>query len=307
MSRRKARNVHGIVLLDKPAGLSSNQAVQRVRRMFDARKAGHTGSLDPFATGLLPVCLGEATKTAAFMLEADKTYRATALLGVATETGDTEGDVARELPVPSLEDAEVRDILARFEGAISQVPPMYSALKHEGKPLYRLAREGIEVRREARRVHIHELRLCRWAPPELEFEVHCSKGTYVRTLAEDLAAAMDSCAHLAALRRLSVGRFHGERMHSLERLEQLQAAGDLEGCCWPWTRAWPIGRGSTWRPMRPVASHTAIPWMRRRGAWYGCTVPTASWAWERVTRQPGSGRNACSTSAERHRASQSLR
>ena len=210
--RRKGRHVSGILLLDKPAGLSSNQALQRVRHAFGARKAGHTGTLDPFATGMLPVCLGEATKTTAFMLDADKAYRAVARLGEATSTGDPEGEVVHRLPVPEIDEAGLAQVLKGFEGESEQVPPMYSALKHEGRRLYELAREGIEVERKARRVVIHECRLIDWSAPELTFEVRCAKGTYIRTLAEDIAKTLGSCAHLLSLRRLFVDPFDGADM-----------------------------------------------------------------------------------------------
>lgn len=217
-SRRRA-DVHGILLLDKSAGLSSNRALQDAKRLLSANKAGHTGSLDPFATGMLPLCFGEATKTAGFMLDADKAYRATAVLGKATSTGDTEGEVVREEPVPDLDEARIETIFEQFRGVISQVPPMYSALKHKGQPLYKLAREGIEVERKARQVTIHALELESWVPPRMTFRVECSKGTYVRTLAEDLALALGSCAHLEALRRLYVRPFDPGQMVSMEDLE----------------------------------------------------------------------------------------
>ena len=228
MGRRKhGVDIHGIVLLDKPAGISSNRALQKVRGIFGARKAGHTGSLDPFATGMLPVCLGEASKTAAFMLEAGKRYRATARLGTATTTGDVEGEVIGACAVPDIGIAELAGVLKSFEGGIEQVPPMYSALKHEGKPLYEYARAGIVIERPARRVTIHHLEVLSWQAPELTFEVHCSKGTYIRTLAEDIAAALGSCAHLAALRRTLVEPFEGFPMHTLEQLQQAKGAESL--------------------------------------------------------------------------------
>ncbi len=219
---RKGLDIHGILLLDKPAGRSSNQALQDVKRLFSARKAGHTGNLDPFATGMLPVCFGEATKTAGFMLDADKTYRATALLGVATETGDTEGKVSANAPVPDLDNAAVEAALARFVGDIQQVPPMYSALKRDGQPLYKLAREGKEVDREPRQVTIHELALENWDSPRLTFSVRCSKGTYVRTLAEDIAKSLGTCAHLVSLRRLAVSPFTEQQMVSTDQLAELR-------------------------------------------------------------------------------------
>lgn len=224
--RRRGQAVHGIVLLDKPAGLSSNQAMQRVRRILDAQKAGHTGNLDPFATGMLPVCLGEACKTAAFMLAADKRYRAVARLGEATSTGDPEGEQVMTCPVPDLAADDITGTLQRFVGDIEQVPPMFSALKHQGRPLYEWAREGVTIERKARQVTVHSLELVRWQAPELEFEVHCSKGTYVRTLAEDIASALGSCAHLIVLRRLSVEPFGHLPMVTLEALEEAVAEGD---------------------------------------------------------------------------------
>lgn len=230
--RRKGRDVHGILLLDKPAGMSSNQAVQRVRWLFQARKAGHTGTLDPFATGLLPICLGEASKTAAFMLDADKTYEARARLGVQTDTGDIEGAVLSEAAVPELDDAAIDAVLERFLGPITQVPPMYSALKHEGQPLYKLAREGKQVERKPREITIRELERLSWAPPDLRIRVRCSKGTYVRTLAEDIGAALGSCAHLRALRRTESGPFSGD-MVSLEQLEARVEAGDPDSLLLP--------------------------------------------------------------------------
>ena len=240
--RRKGRNVHGLVLLDKPEGLSSNQAVQRVRSLYQARKAGHTGTLDPFATGMLPICLGEATKTAAFMLDAAKTYVAQLLLGRSTTTGDTEGETTATSDVPDAATEQVRQVLAGFRGRITQIPPMYSALKHQGQPLYRLARKGQEVERRPREVTIHSLELIAWEPPVLEFRVHCSKGTYVRTLAEDIASEMGSCGHLGALRRLAVDPFREDEMVSLSTLEAMAPGGRLDEALLPpdaGLRDWP--------------------------------------------------------------------
>lgn len=221
MSRRKrGLDIHGIVLLDKPAGISSNRALQRVRGIFQARKAGHTGSLDPFATGMLPICLGEASKTAAFMLEAGKHYHAAAHMGEATTTGDIEGDVIQQCPLPELDTENLKQILQQFVGKIEQVPPMYSALKHNGKPLYEYARAGIEIDRPARTVTIHRIALIGWQPPNLTFDVHCSKGTYIRTLAEDIAKTVGSCAHLVKLRRMVVEPFDAFPMQTLEQLQQ---------------------------------------------------------------------------------------
>lgn len=226
--RKRGLDVHGIVLLDKPAGISSNRALQRVRGIFQARKAGHTGSLDPFATGMLPVCLGEASKTAAYMLEAGKTYHAIARLGQATSTGDLEGEVIHTAGLPAYDATGVRGALEQFAGEIEQVPPMYSALKHEGRPLYEYARAGITIERPARRVHIHDIRLESWSAPDLAFTVHCSKGTYIRTLAEDIAKALDSCAHLVGLRRTAVEPFGGLPMVTLEQLDEAREQGRLQ-------------------------------------------------------------------------------
>jgi tRNA pseudouridine55 synthase len=240
--RKHGRPVHGIVLLDKPEGMTSNRALQAVRRLFQARKAGHTGSLDPFATGMLPICLGEATKTAAFMLDADKAYRATLRLGQATETGDTEGQVVREMAVPALSELEIESVLRSFIGEIRQIPPMYSALKHQGQPLYKLAREGKTVERRPRTVQVRELRLLGRDATSLEFEVRCSKGTYIRTLAEDIGASMGSCAHLVALRRLFVQPFEADSMVSLEQLESDAVTGALAARLLPvdeGLRGWP--------------------------------------------------------------------
>lgn len=244
MSRRKhGKPVHGLVLLDKPEGITSNRALQMVRRLFGARKAGHTGSLDPFATGMLPLCLGEATKTAAYMLDADKRYRATMKLGQATETGDTEGRVSAEMPVPDLQEAEIHASFESFVGEIEQLPPMYSALKHQGQPLYKLARAGETVARTPRTVTISEMMLLHHDQATITFEVRCSKGTYIRTLAEDIGASLGSCAHLVGLRRLWVHPFENDAMVSLDQLEQEAASGLLSGYLLPLDeglRSWPI-------------------------------------------------------------------
>ena len=241
--RRKGRDIHGILLLDKPAGFSSNQALQKVRWLFQARKAGHTGTLDPFATGMLPICLGEASKTAAFMLDSEKTYEARARTGIATETGDIEGEVVREEDIPELDAKKIEKAMAAFRGTIEQVPPMYSALKHKGQPLYKLAREGKTVERAPRTVTIHELECLAWEAPDLVFRARCSKGTYIRTLAEDLAKTLGSCAHLRALRRTEVSPFSKTGMVTLEDLEARVEAGDPESLLLPvdaGLEAWPV-------------------------------------------------------------------
>jgi tRNA pseudouridine55 synthase len=211
--------VNGILLLDKPLGMSSSSAVQRVRRAFGRIKAGHTGSLDPLATGMLPVCLGEATKVAGYLLEGDKEYAFTARFGARRMTGDLEGEVVEECPVPGDLSCALMAALPAFRGPISQIPPMYSALKRDGQPLYKLARHGIEVERQPRQVVIHSLELVAVDGAEATLQVRCSKGTYVRTLAEDLARAVGSCAHLTALRRSSAAPFPGSAMITLEVVE----------------------------------------------------------------------------------------
>lgn len=228
--RRRGLPVNGIVLLDKPKGLSSNHALQRVRRLFDAQKAGHTGTLDPMATGLLPICLGEATKFSAHLLEADKVYRTRVELGVITDTGDAEGSVIEQHDVPELTAQDVEAVLTRFRGDIDQVPPMYSALKHQGKKLYELAREGKRVERAARRVSVYDARLLSFEGTAFELEVSCSKGTYIRTLAEDIGKALGCGGHISQLRRLKTGPFDGDAMWTLEALEALtdQAAREAE-------------------------------------------------------------------------------
>jgi tRNA pseudouridine55 synthase len=216
---KKARElVDGVLLLDKPVGLSSNDALIKAKRVLNAKKAGHTGTLDPFATGLLPLCFGEATKFSQDLLEADKTYEATVHLGIMTTTGDTEGEVieSREVDV-TLEQIEAA--LARFRGPILQVPPMYSALKRDGKALYEYAREGITLEREARPVTIHGLDFVGYEAPMLKIRVTCSKGTYVRVLGEDIGAALGCGAHLNALRRIGVGALEAGHMITLQELQ----------------------------------------------------------------------------------------
>lgn len=225
MARRKFRSVNGILLLDKPLGLTSNAALQKVKRLFKAAKAGHTGSLDPLATGLLPLCFGKATKISAFLLDADKRYQVTAKFGERTTTGDAEGEVTEARPVPENLDERLEQESAAFRGVISQVPPMYSALKHEGERLYSLARKGIEVEREAREVKIHELQIQAAQGDSVDMDVHCSKGTYVRTLVEELGEAVGAGAHVTALRRTGVGAFQSENMITLAELEALAEEG----------------------------------------------------------------------------------
>jgi tRNA pseudouridine55 synthase len=217
--------IDGLLLLNKPAGLTSNQALQRVKRLLNAKKAGHTGSLDPAATGMLPLCFGEATKVCAFLLDADKTYRVTARLGVATDTADAEGTEIGTADVPQLSADEWREILESFLGESLQVPPMYSALKKDGKRLYELARRGETVEREPRPIRIAEISLLEIAGTRLVFWVHCSKGTYVRTLVEDIAKKAGTVAHTARLHRESVGDFRADDMMDLAGLEEAAASG----------------------------------------------------------------------------------
>jgi len=217
--------IDGLLLLNKPAGLTSNQALQRVKRLLNAKKGGHTGSLDPAATGMLPLCFGEATKVCAFLLDADKTYRVTARLGVATDTADAEGTEIGTAEVPELSADEWREILQSFLGESLQVPPMYSALKKDGKRLYELARKGETVEREPRPIRIDEISMLEIAGTRLVFWVHCSKGTYVRTLVEDIAKKAGTVAHTARLHRESVGDFRAGDMLDLAGLEEAAASG----------------------------------------------------------------------------------
>jgi len=223
--RRQDRSeaIDGVLLLNKPAGLTSNQALQRVKRLLNARKGGHTGSLDPAATGMLPLCFGEATKVCAFLLDADKTYRVTAKLGSATDTGDATGSVVETADVPQMTADEWDAVLQRFHGESQQVPPMYSALKKDGKRLYELARKGETVERQPRRIRIDEIELLEAAGTRLVFRVRCSKGTYVRSLVEDIARAAGTVAHTARLHRETVADFGAGEMVDLEAVEDAAA------------------------------------------------------------------------------------
>lgn len=224
--RRRGRVLDGILVLNKPGGMSSNGALQAAKRIFDAAKAGHTGSLDPLATGVLPLCFGEATKFSQYLLDADKIYRSTFALGATTDSGDADGALIAESDASALTEAQVEAALANFRGAIEQVPSMFSALKKDGQPLYKLARAGIEVERAARRVTIHELRIEAFRPgvrAELDVWVHCSKGTYVRSIAEDLGRALGCGAHVTRLHRVQAGPFRESDSITLEALEALRA------------------------------------------------------------------------------------
>jgi tRNA pseudouridine55 synthase len=225
--RRKGRAINGILLFDKPVGMTSNAALQKVKWLYQAAKAGHTGSLDPLAEGLLPICFGEGTKVSAFLLDADKVYLASVKLGSKTTTGDAEGEVIEQCTVPILSQDEIQQTLASFVGEQLQLPPMFSALKHDGKRLYDLARAGIEVERKPRKISIFSLQIIDYKDNILKFSVHCSKGTYVRTLAEDIASALNCLGHIVALRRTRVGPFDNHCLQSLPLLEELADKADL--------------------------------------------------------------------------------
>ncbi|MCO8098601.1 MULTISPECIES: tRNA pseudouridine(55) synthase TruB [Acinetobacter] len=218
------RPVHGVFLLNKPLGISSNAALQKVRWLYRAQKAGHTGALDPLASGLLPICLGEATKFSHFLLDSTKRYQTTIQLGHSTTTGDVEGEVLLEAAVPALTEENILTVLAQFTGDIQQVPPMYSALKKEGRPLYELARKGIEIERDARPISIYALELLGFTDNSITLDVTCSKGTYIRVLGEDIAKALGSYGHLTYLHRIQTGHFDLIPSYTLDYLESLSEA-----------------------------------------------------------------------------------
>lgn len=223
--RKKGRDISGILLLDKPQDMTSNKALQEVKHLFDAQKAGHTGSLDPIATGLLPICFGEATKISGFLLTADKSYVASVQLGVSTTSGDREGEVVERRPIEGITPQKIQQVLERFTGVIEQVPPMHSAIKKNGIPLYKLARQGVEVERQPRTVTIHELHMLDFTDDCLRLSVSCSKGTYIRTLAEDIGEALGCGANVSELRRLTVGPFTAEKMMNMAQLRDLERSG----------------------------------------------------------------------------------
>ncbi|HAS8423755.1 TPA: tRNA pseudouridine(55) synthase TruB [Vibrio vulnificus] len=226
--RRKGRPIDGVILLDKPTGMSSNDALQKVKRLYFAEKAGHTGALDPLATGMLPICLGEATKFSQFLLDSDKRYRVIAKLGERTDTSDSDGDVVETRPVNvTLETLEA--CIEKFRGESDQVPSMFSALKYQGKPLYEYARKGIEVPRESRKITVYEIILHRFEGDEVEMEVHCSKGTYIRTIVDDLGEMLDCGAHVTMLRRTGVAKYPYENMVTLEQLNELVDNANRDG------------------------------------------------------------------------------
>ena len=221
MGRRRkfGRSVNGVIVIDKPSGMTSNDVVQRVKRLFFAEKVGHTGSLDPLATGVLPICLGEATKFSQYLLDADKAYRSTFTLGKTTDTADSDGNVLKSVDARHITRKEVESAVAEFTGDIMQVPPMYSALKRDGQPLYKLARQGIEVPREARPVSIYQYDVEGFANGQVDVQIKCSKGTYIRSLAEELGEVLGVGAHVSALRRTMAGAFTEQHCKTLEALE----------------------------------------------------------------------------------------
>ncbi|WP_298430316.1 tRNA pseudouridine(55) synthase TruB [Ottowia sp.] len=266
-ARVQRRPVHGVLLLDKPLGLSSNQALQKAKWLLRAEKAGHTGTLDPLATGVLPLCFGAATKFSALHLDADKTYQATLCLGVTTSTGDAEGEVTGRQPVPAIDDAALEAVRQRFLGSITQVPPMHSALKKDGKALYEYARAGIEVERAPRDVQIHALKLAlaltQQAQSAIEIEVTCSKGTYIRTLGEDIGKALGCGGHLSRLRRTATGPFAAADCVTLEALEAMDEAQRLAQLRPPEA----LLPGHTPVTLAGEDAGRFLSGMRRRGSW----------------------------------------
>ncbi len=275
------RAVDGILLLDKPEGMTSNAALQTVKNLYGARKAGHTGSLDPLASGMLPICFGQATKFSQFLLEADKHYRVTAILGVKTTTGDKEGSNISERPIPPLSEEDLLTLCQQFTGTISQVPSMYSALKHQGQPLYKLARQGISIEREPRQVVVHSIKFLSYEEGQLSFEVHCSKGTYVRTLVEDMGEHLGCGAHVGELRRLSAGAYRAEQMQSLSHLQTLpkdQAMENLDAYLLPIDSSI-----ASWTEL--TLSEAAIYYLKQGQPIIVPNAPTSGWV--RLTRRSG--------------------
>ena len=255
--KRIRRKVDGILVLDKPRGLTSNAALQKIRWLLNAEKAGHTGSLDPLATGVLPLCFGEATKFSQYLLDADKGYETLMHLGVTTETGDAEGEVLERRDVSVDRDA-LEAVLSRFRGEISQIPPMYSALKRDGQPLYKLARAGEVVEREPRSVTIGRLDLLSFEPPFARLSVACSKGTYIRTLVEDIGQVLGAGAHVAELRRTQAGPFSLDQAVSLESLEQAHAEGGSEALD---RFLLPADSGLEHWPLLQLSEHSSYYWL----------------------------------------------
>ena len=239
---RRGRKVNGVLVLNKPAGMTSSDAVQQAKRIYGAQKVGHTGSLDPLATGVLPLCFGEATKFSQYLLESDKKYRARIRLGITTDTGDADGAVISEVSPAGIGASEVEQAMCAFRGAIKQVPPMYSALKHNGQPLYKLARQGIAVERKVRDVTVYEIEMSKFISDEFEIELHCSKGTYVRSIAEDLGKALGCGAHVKSLHRRAAGPYCEKEMVDLDALRQIEDQQGLDALLQPMASAvaqWP--------------------------------------------------------------------
>lgn len=247
MARRKTsgRDLTGMLIVDKPSGASSNRVLQIVKRLFQANKAGHTGTLDPLASGVLPICLGEATKLSTHLLDADKRYQVTCQLGVATDSGDSDGQVIAQQPVPAFDSDSLTTLLQTFTGEQTQIPPMFSALKHQGQPLYKLARQGVEVVRKSRQITIYDLQLVAITHDSFTLEVACSKGTYIRTLVQDIAVAMGSCGHVIMLRRIAAAGYDLSQAVTLATLESLaeQSPAELDQYLLPAVDAlpaWPL-------------------------------------------------------------------
>ncbi len=242
MGSRRGRVVNGILVVDKPGGMSSNDAVQQAKWLFGARKVGHTGSLDPLATGVLPLCFGEATKFSQYLLASDKRYRARIKLGVATDSGDADGKIVSERPVEGIGESQIESALQNFRGQILQSPPMFSAVKYQGQPLYKLARQGIEVEREARTVTIYSNELIVFEGDEFELETHCSKGTYVRTIAEEIGEMLGCGAHVTVLRRTLAGPYSESDLITFDALREAREKGSLDPFLqpvWSAVRHWP--------------------------------------------------------------------
>jgi len=271
--KQRGRTVNGILLLDKAVGLSSNAALQEIKKLFFAKKAGHTGSLDPLASGLLPLCLGEATKLSSFLLDSDKIYEGVCQLGKKTSTGDAEGDVIEERPVPKFDEAAIQKVFNPFMGEIEQIPPMHSAIKQNGQPLYKLAHQGIVVERAPRTVHIYELEYLSHDECSFRFRLRCSKGTYVRTLVEDMGELMGCGAHLTDLRRTKVGPFDLEHAVNTEEVAHIAADGgyaELDKLMIPMDQAlenWPAVR----------LSENSTYYVRQGQAVQVAKAPTSGW------------------------------
>lgn len=264
--KRVKKNINGILLLDKPLGFSSNQALQRVKWLLQAAKAGHTGTLDPLATGLLPLCFGEATKFAHYLTDADKTYHATLKLGITTTTGDAEGEVLQQVPA-QVNATQFNQACVQFIGAINQTPPMYSALKHEGKALYEYAREGIEIERKVRTVHIHAIEVLSFAGDVAEIAVTCSKGTYIRTLAEDIGASLGCGAHLIGLRRTYTAGYDIAQAITLAQFESMSEVERLAALAAPDTAVDDL-------PAIVLDADSAFYLMQGQAVWQSGKVPT---------------------------------